>query len=185
MNQEQFEGVAGLKIFTRSWRPAGKPRGVVVIVHGFNSHSGHYLWVAEQFVAKGLAVYALDLRGRGKSDGERFFVEKFSDYVDDVATFVTMTKAREPGLPVFLLGHSAGGVVSCVYALEHQSELAGLICESFAFQVPAPDFALAVLKGLSHVAPHAHVLKLKNEDFSRDPKVVEAMNGDPLIADET
>ena len=58
---------------------------------------------------------------------------------------------------------------SCIYALEHQDELAGLICESFAFQVPAPDFALAVLKGLSHLAPHAHVLRLKNEDFSRDP----------------
>ena len=64
--------------------------------------------------------------------------------------FVTLAKSREPGLPVFLLGHSAGGVISCVYALEHQDELAGLICESFAFQVPAPDFALAVLKGLSH-----------------------------------
>src|SRR6185295_19083499 len=51
--------------------------------------------------------------------------------------------------------------------------------------VPAPDFALAVLKGLSHVAPHAHVLKLKNEDFSRDPKVVAAMNADPLIANES
>jgi acylglycerol lipase len=53
-------------------------------------------------------------------------------------------------------------VVSCLYALDHQSELAGLICESFAFQTPAPDFALAVLKGLSHLAPHAHVLHLKN-----------------------
>ena len=50
--------------------------------------------------------------------------------------------------------------------------------------MPAPDFALAVLKGLSHVAPHAHVLKLKNEDFSRDPAVVRAMNADPLIANE-
>ena len=97
---------------------------------------------------------------------------------------MTIAKSREPGLPVFLLGHSAGGVVSCVYTLEHQAELAGLICESFAFQVPAPDFALAVLKGLSHVAPHAHVLKLKNEDFSRDPAVVAAMNADPLIANE-
>ena len=93
-------------------------------------------------------------------------------------------KTREPGLPVFLLGHSAGGVVACVYALENQDELTGLICESFAYQVPAPDIALAVLKGLSHIAPHAHVLKLKNEDFSRDPKVVAAMNADPLIANE-
>ena len=80
-----------------------------------------------------------------------------------------MVKAREPGLPVFLLGHSAGGVIACIYALEHQDEIDGLICESFAHEVPAPDFALAVVKGLSRILPHAHALKLKNEDFSRDP----------------
>jgi acylglycerol lipase len=185
VNEGSFQGVGGLEIFTRTWRPEGKkPRAVVVIVPGFNAHSGRYKWVAEQLVSKGLAVYALDLRGRGKSDGERFFVEKFEDYEDDVARFVKLTKSKEPGLPVFLLGHSAGGVVSCVYALDHQAEITGLICESFAHEVPAPDFVLAVLKGLSHVAPHAHVLKLKNEDFSRDPKVVESMNNDPLIAHE-
>jgi acylglycerol lipase len=180
-----FKGVGGIAIFTRSWRPSGKPRGVVIISHGFNSHGGQYFWVAEQFLAAGLAVYALDHRGRGKSGGERFYVEKFADYVDDLATFIQFAKSQEPGLPAFLLGHSAGGVVSCQYAAQHQAELAGLICESFAFQVPAPDVVLAVLKGLSHLAPHAHVLKLKNEDFSRDPKVVETMNNDPLIAGES
>jgi alpha-beta hydrolase superfamily lysophospholipase len=184
MNEERFEGAGGLSINVRLWQPEGKARAVVAIVPGFNSHSGYYAWVAEQLVANGLSVYAVDLRGRGKSDGERFYVEKFADYVSDVAHVISMAKAREPGLPVFVLGHSAGGVVSCIYALEHQSELSGLICESFAHQVPAPDFALAVLKGLSHVWPHAHVLKLKNEDFSRDPRVVEAMNNDPLIVHE-
>jgi acylglycerol lipase len=185
MNEESFEGVAGYRIFMRSWRPtAGRPRGAVVVVHGFNSHSGYYQWTAEQLLSLGLSVYALDLRGRGRSDGERFFVAKFADYVNDVAKLVAITKEREPNLPVFMLGHSAGGVVSCIYTLEHQSELAGLICESFAHEIPAPDFALAVLKGLSHLAPHAHVLKLKNEDFSRDPRAVEAMNQDPLIAHE-
>ena len=182
---EKVKGADDLNIAVRSWRPEGKARGVVAIVPGFNSHSGYYTWVAQQFTASGVAVYAVDLRGRGDSDGERFYVEKFADYVSDVSTLMTLAKAREPGLPVFLLGHSAGGVVSCIYTLEHQAELAGLICESFAHQVPAPDFALAVLKGLSHVAPHAHVLRLKNEDFSRDPQVVQAMNDDPLIAHET
>lgn len=185
MKNDGFQGVGGLNIFTRAWRPEGKPpRAVVVIAHGFNSHSGHYIWVAEQLVAQGFSVHALDHRGRGKSDGERFYVEQASDYVDDLATFINLVKAREPGLPVFLLGHSAGGVISCTYALEHQSEIAGLICESFAFRVPAPDFVLAVIKGLSHLAPHAHVLKLPNEGFSRDPKVVQALDEDPLIAHE-
>lgn len=183
--EEKLEGRGGLSIFYRSWRPDGAPRAVVVIVPGFNSHGGQYGWVAEQLVASGLAVYAVDLRGRGKSDGERFYVDKFADYTGDVDGLMKIAKAREPGQKVFLLGHSAGGVVSCIYALEHQSELAGLICESFAHQVPAPDFALAVLKGLSHIAPHAQVLKLNNEDFSRDPAVVAAMNADPLIAHET
>jgi acylglycerol lipase len=184
MREESFKGIGDFSIFFRSWRPADAPRAVVVIVHGFNSHSGQYLWVGDELAANGFVVYALDHRGRGRSDGERFYVEKVSDYVDDVATFVALAKSREPNLPVFVLGHSAGGVISCVYTLEHQTEIAGLICESFAFRVPAPDFALAVVKGLSHVWPHAHVLRLKNEDFSRDPKVVASMNSDPLIANE-
>jgi alpha-beta hydrolase superfamily lysophospholipase len=185
MQDSSFEGVGGLKIFFRVWRPDGPARATVVIVPGFNSHSGYYSWVAEQLLPSNLAVYAIDLRGRGRSEGERFYVDKFADYVKDVETLVALVKSREPGTPVFLLGHSAGGVVACTYALDHQAELAGFICESFAHQVPAPDFALAVLKGLSHIAPHAHVLKLKNEDFSRDPQVVAAMNADPLIANET
>jgi acylglycerol lipase len=185
MREEQLEGVGGLKIFVRSWSPETRAaRAVVVLTHGFNSHSGYYQGAAEQLVERGFAVHALDLRGRGRSDGERFYVQKFADYVDDVARVITQARSRNPGLPLFLLGHSAGGVVACLYALEHQSQLAGLISESFAHEVPAPDFALAVLKGLSHVAPHAHVVKLKNEDFSRDPKVVEQMNQDPLIAHE-
>jgi len=185
MSESNFKGVGGLNIFFRSWRPAsGTARGVVSIVPGFNSHSGYYEWVAAQFAADGLAVYAIDLRGRGRSDGERFYVQNFEDYVADVVSFVSIIKEKEKGLPVFMLGHSAGGVVACNYTLDHQQELAGLICESFAYQVPAPDFALAVLKGLSHIAPHAHVLKLHNEDFSRDPVVVEFMNNDPLIAHE-
>jgi acylglycerol lipase len=182
--EESFESTGGLKIFMRSWRPAGKARGVIVLVHGFNSHSGHYLWVADQLLASGLAVYALDLRGRGKSDGERYFVNKFGEYHDDVHNLVKIARTREPGLPVFIFGHSAGGVIASNYALDHQAELAGLICESYAFQVYAPDFALAVLKGLSHVAPHAHVLKLPIADFSRDARVIDAMNNDPFIAHE-
>jgi acylglycerol lipase len=184
VREEKIAAASGLNIFVRCWRPHGVARAVVVICPGFNAHSGQYQWVGEQFAAIGLAVYALDLRGRGHSDGERFYVEKMADYVSDVATVVALAKTREPGLSVYLLGHSAGGVVSCIYTLEYQSELAGLICESFAFQVPTPDFAIAVLKGVSHVAPHAHVVKLKNEDFSRDPDVVRAMNNDPLIAHE-
>ncbi len=183
--EETFGSTGHVNIFFRSWLPEGEPRAVVVICHGFNSHSGQYAWVAENFVGKGFAVYAADLRGRGRSDGERFYVEKVGEYVDDLAGAVAIAKSRHPGLKVFLLGHSAGGVVGATYVLDNQAELAGFLCESFAFQVPAPGFALAAIKGLSHIAPHLGVLKLKNEDFSRDPAAVAALNADPYIKDET
>ncbi len=111
-------------------------------------------------------------------------MDDVADYVADVATVIRLAKSRHPGLPVFLLGHSAGGVVSSTYALDHQAEIAGLICESFAFKVPAPDAVLAVIKGLARIAPKLPVLKLKNEDFSRDPIAVRILNSDPLTAGE-
>lgn len=185
MTEGSFEGVEGVRIFTREWQPAAEPRAVVVISHGLNAHSGMYEWAAQQFTSNGLVVYALDHRGRGRSEGERFFVRRFADWTKDLATFIDIVKTREAGRPVFLLGHSAGGVIACGYALEHQSEIAGLICEDFAYQVPAPDVALAIVKGISYLAPHARVFKLKNEDFSRDPAVVAALNADPLIANES
>jgi acylglycerol lipase len=185
LTEEQIGNNGGPGIFLRSWRPTGRdPRAVVIICHGVNSHGGQYRWSAEQLVANGYAVYALDLRGRGRSEGERFYVEHVSEYVNDVDSVVQIAKARHRGLPLFLLGHSAGGVVSCTHALAHQDQLAGLICESFAFQVPAPDFALSLIKGVSRIAPRLRALRLKNEDFSRDPKAVEALNADPLTQNE-
>ena len=183
--EEMVETTGGIRLFVRSWQPRGTPRGLVVICHGFNSHSGYYTWVGQQLASRNFTVYALDLRGRGQSDGERFYVDAMSDWTSDLATVIALGKARHGQMPTYLLGHSAGGVISCLYTLEHQDELSGFICESFAFEVPAPGFAIAALKGLSHIAPHAHVLRLKNEDFSRDQAVVAAMNADPLIAHET
>jgi alpha-beta hydrolase superfamily lysophospholipase len=180
-----FTSSDGTRIFHRSWQPPDLPRAAVVIVPGFNSHSGYYRWVGQQLATRRAAAYAVDLRGRGQSDGDRFYVGSFDDYLRDVDTMVGVAASQHPGVPLFVFGHSAGGVLACLYALGHQSRLAGLICESFAFQTPAPEFALAALKGLSHIFPHAHVLRLKNEDFSRDAAVVEAMNADPLIAHET
>lgn len=180
-----FEGKGGLNIFYRSWVPGGTPSAVVVICHGVNSHGGQYEWTAERMVEHGYAVFALDLRGRGRSEGERFFVEDVADYVADLSGTIAIAKRRFPGLPLFLLGHSAGGVVSSTYTLDNQHELTGFICESFAFQVPAPGFALAAIKGLSHIAPRLGVLKLRNEDFSRDPAWVQALNDDPYTQNET
>ncbi|MGY8563586.1 alpha/beta hydrolase [Stenotrophomonas rhizophila] len=182
-SEEFISGGEG-ELFIRSWRPSGPPRAVLAIVPGFNSHSGHYQWAAAQFTAMGLAVYAVDLRGRGKSSGPRFHVKHFDDYLADVQSLLDVARTREPGLPVFLLGHSAGGVIASAYTLAHQDELAGLICESYAFQVPAPAAVLSLVRWLSGPFPTLRVLKLPNKEFSRLSEVVKALNADPLIANE-
>jgi alpha-beta hydrolase superfamily lysophospholipase len=183
-NERTFEGVGGLKIAARSWRPEGAARGIVILIHGFNSHSGYMAWPAEQFAGAGFAAYALDLRGRGKSEGRRFYVEQFSDWLGDVDKLAEIARSENPGVPVYVLGHSVGGVIASSYVFEHQPEIAGLICESFAFDVGLPHLVQLALEGASHLVPHLPLYSLKNEIFSRDPEVVAEMNNDPLIKDE-
>ena len=181
---EQWIDGKGGKLFVRHWEPTGTPSANLVICHGVNSHGGHYIRAAEDFAARGFAVTALDLRGRGRSEGERFYIESIDDYVADVSLAIELARSKHGDLPVYLLGHSAGGVTAVTYALDHQERIAGLICESFAFRVFAPDLALKLLEGASHIAPHAHVLKLKMEDFSRDPAWVAELNADALTENE-
>ena len=83
MQEATFQSSDGLTIFYRSWQPDGAPKGVIVINHGFNAHSGQVGWTAGQFAAAGFAVYALDMRGRGKSEGKRFFVKDVKEHIDD------------------------------------------------------------------------------------------------------
>jgi alpha-beta hydrolase superfamily lysophospholipase len=184
MKEEFVDGQGGVKLHVRSWRGSGTPKAAVAIVHGLKAHSGLYEWPGEQLSQRGFAVYALDLRGHGRSEGERLWVDQMADWVADVQRLVALVRSREPGIPVFLLGHSAGGVISCIYVLDHQAEVDGLLCESFAHEIPTPDFALTVLKGVGRVAPHAHVLKLKDDLFSRDTHFVNRMKSDPLIPRE-
>ncbi|MEO7365661.1 MAG: lysophospholipase [Sphingomicrobium sp.] len=181
---EQWLDGTGGRIFTRHWEPGGTAKANLVLCHGVNSHGGQYIRAGEEFAARGFAVTALDLRGRGKSDGERFYIESIDDYVSDLGQAIELGRSHHPDLPLFLLGHSAGGVTAVTFALDHQDQLDGLICESFAFRVYAPNFALKLLEGADHIVPHAHVLKLKMEDFSRDLDWVAQLNADPLTKDE-
>ncbi len=184
MHETNFESTDGLRIFYRTWQPASEPRAIMVLNHGVNSHSGQQVWAAEQFANAGFAVYAIDMRGRGKSEGKRFSIDDVSQYTGDLHQLIKIAKQAHPGLKLFLLGHSAGGVVACTYTLDHQEELAGLICESFAFQVPAPAFLLSVIRFLDKILPGLPVLKLKMKDFSRDPAAVAELEADPLTKGE-
>jgi alpha-beta hydrolase superfamily lysophospholipase len=179
-----LDGARG-RIFVRQWNAEGETRANLVLCHGFNAHSGHWYRAAETFAAHGFSCTAADLRGRGQSDGERFYVDAVDEYVADLSLAVDLARSERPGRPTFLMGHSAGGVTSVTYALDHQDRIDGLICESFAFRVPAPDFALKLIEGASHIIPHTHALTLKMADFSRDPEWVAKLNADPLVAGES
>lgn len=183
MKEQTFTGRGGARLHMRTWHPAA-PKAVVVICHGVNSHSGQYLWSGERLAAAGFSVYAYDHRGRGKSEGPRFFIEDIGEYTDDLGTLIALARSRERGKSIFLLGHSAGGVVSCTWALDHQAEIAGFICESFAFEVPAPAVVLSLVRFLARVAPKLPVLKLKMKDFTRDPAALRALEADPLTRGE-
>ena len=103
------------------------------------------------------------------------------DLIADMAAFMALVRAREPGRSIVLLGHSAGGLIATTYAQKYPEQLAGLVCESFAFQIPVPELALQAIKLVARLFPKAPILKLKPKDFSRDPAVVADIERDPLV----
>lgn len=184
ITEEFIDSPGAPRLFLRSWRPQRAARCALAIVPGFNSHGAYYEEFARFLASQGIATYAIDLRGRGRSNGARFLVDHFRDYVADVDRLVGTIRLRDPDLPVYLLGHSAGGVVATVFSLDPSKRLAGLICESFAFEVPASAMVLQITRLLGSVAPRLPVLKLPNEAFSRDAGKIDRMNRDPLIQGE-
>jgi alpha-beta hydrolase superfamily lysophospholipase len=179
---ESFSGAGGVRIAWRSWLPAGAPRAVVVIAHGAGEHIGRYEHVAERLVDEGYAVYGLDHRGHGESDGARAVIDRRSNAVADIDHVVVTASEAHPGEDVVLLGHSMGGCLALCYALEHQDRLAGLILSgplAALDAAPAPVRMLA--RVLSATTPKLALFPIDASLVSRDPAVVEAYKSDPLV----
>jgi lysophospholipase len=178
-----FGGVLGRRIFWRSWTPDDAPaRAVVVLVHGLGEHSGRYDHVAGRLLGEDYAVHTLDHRGHGRSDGSRAFIEDMDNAVADVDTLVDRAVAAQPGVPVFMLGHSMGGLISLRYALAHQDRLAGLILSAALAQLDAVPKPLELVgRALSVIAPRAPLIAIDPALVSRDPAVVQAYRSDPLV----
>jgi len=180
----------GLELYWQSWAPSA-PVGVLVVVHGLAEHSGRYRETAEAFAAVGWAVFAVDLRGHGHSadvpGAGRVHVTRFTDYFQDVAAIIEVTREHHPSLPLFLLGHSMGGLVTISYVLQHRPGLAGAIISSPALGTH-PDFKPPALlrllvSVLDRLAPRLRFPSdLDTEAISRDPEVVRAYLEDPLVS---
>lgn len=176
----RFAGVGGLEIYWQAWLPQGDPRTVVLLAHGGAEHSGRYEWTAGELVARGQAVYAIDHRGHGRSQGPRAYVDRLEHAVADLNTLSDLARERHPGVPCFLLGHSMGGLIALAYALRHQDELTGLVLTAPLAVLDANVVARTAVRALSAVAPRLPIYKIDSTTVSRDPEVVRAYERDPL-----
>ena len=176
-------GLEDTLLFTQAWLPDDTPRAVVLLAHGYAEHSGRYAHVGAALSARGYALYALDHRGHGQSDGERVQVHDFDEYVTDQHTYYEQVCAEQPGLPVFVYGHSMGALIALLFALRYQDHLAGLITTGTALK---PAAANAALEGIVHVLarwrPASQIVPaLASSGISRDPEVVRRYDTDPLV----
>ncbi len=181
--EDRFEAVDGVELFEQWWLPkAGAPRALLVIHHGLKDHSDRYVGFAEGLAARGFAVYAYDMRGHGDSAGPRVWVGSFDEYLGDLDLALARARTKFVGeVPTFLMGHSMGGAITTRYAMEYDSQLAGLVLSAPALKNGAGAAIEVVSSVLGSLAPGLPVLELDNASFSKDPKVVAAMGADPLV----
>lgn len=183
---DKSTGKLGSGLFYRSWPVADQASAVVLISHGLGEHSGRYEHVAAAFNAAGLHVFALDHLGHGQSPGKRAFVSRFSELTDGVAELRTHIAHEYPSMPVYLVGHSLGGLIAASTVLGAAQDYAGLLMTGPALGVPTPPPAWQVLllRVFSAVAPGLKALALDANAICRDPAVVEDYVADPLVHHE-
>jgi acylglycerol lipase len=156
---------------------------VLLVVHGLGEHCGRNMNVVNHFVPLGYAVYGLDHIGHGKSDGAREVVERFEDYTSPLTAYYHMIKGWQAGKPIFLLGHSMGGLIVSYYLLEQQVNFRGAVVSAPLVKVGDDVSPVTIIIGkiLSVLVPKAGLLTLDANGVSRDPEVVKAYVNDPLV----
>ncbi|HVE81849.1 MAG TPA: lysophospholipase [Myxococcales bacterium] len=166
------------------WKPTSGPaRGAVVIVHGIRDHASRYAALAEALAARGLIVYSQDLRGHGDSGGDRQRFDSMAQMVGDADLAVEEAKKLNPGLPVFLYGHSMGGLISTEYALAHGDKLRGLVLSGAALKLPptVSDGEKGAARFFSAVLPGLPAQAVDDTQFVRDPAAKKELAADPLV----
>lgn len=179
-----FTNERGLRIFGQGWLPSAVLRGVIVLVHGYAEHHGRYQPFIGRLLAAGYAVYALDHEGHGRSEGLRGYVSSFDHLIADLHRFRLAAVTRHAGVPVFMFGHSMGGLITLVYGTRHAEGLAGLIVSGAAVITDASASALVLRIGLilNRLAPRLPLVQLAPPDqLTHDQALVAAFNADPLV----
>ncbi|WXG41093.1 MAG: lysophospholipase [Candidatus Freyarchaeum deiterrae] len=178
-----FEGKNGTKIYYQLWKP-DKVKDAMIISHGYAEYSGRYPHVGDHFANEGIAVYALDHRGHGLSEGHRGHIDSFDDYLADLDTFFGIVKGMEKGKKIFLLGHSMGGTIAIAYALKQPKKMNGLILSSPWLKTaspPDPELVKQIV-ALSQSNPTQDLpAPVEPKNISHDPVVVNAYDKDPMV----
>jgi len=183
-NESSWQSKLGLKIYTKEWLPEGKPKAMIVLVHGLGEHSNRYNHVAEFFNKKGIGVVSFDLTGHGQSEGIRGHIESYDSVCDDIEHLVDTVLKKYKNVPLFLYGHSLGGALVLYYSMVKHSKINGVIATgpALAPAQPLPPLKFALAKMMNSILP---TLTLDNglylPGLSRDEKVVQAYKDDPLV----
>ena len=185
--ESSWKSKDGLDLFGRAWEPGErKPKAVICHVHGLGEHSGRYVHVAQAFTKAGYAMLSLDLRGHGRSGGARGHIPSFDAFMDDIDLLIEQARLRYPGLPVFLYGHSLGGILVLNYGLRRKPDLKGVLATGpglhTALELQPVKIALAKVLG-SLIPTVAMSSGLDAKMISHDPSVVKAYVNDPLVHD--
>ena len=178
-----FKGDKGLNLFYQCWLPNTNPKAVLLIVPGLAEHSGRYTNVVNYFVPRAYAVCGLDTQGHGKSDGLRCYINRFSDYIDDIKIFFDIVHQRYGDRKIFMVGHSMGATIALAYAVQHQRDLAGLIISGVGLK-PGSSISPVlkrVVRLISFLFPKMGVTVLDATAISQDKAVVDAYIHDPLV----
>ena len=172
----------GLRLFRRSW-VSDRPLRALLLVHGYAEHSGRYEEMASFFAARGGAVHAYDHRGHGRSGGPRCHVARFDEFLDDLALVLASVRAQHADLPVTIVGHSMGALITLAFLAERNPVLASAVTSGPALSLRGVSpvrvaLARAVRRALPRLALGSG---LDPQGLSRDPEVVRRYLEDPLV----
>lgn len=180
--EKKVKGTGGIDLWM-SQSLVSSPKAVIVIVHGICEHCGRYDYVVSKLNSFGYSVYRFDLRGHGRSGGERGYVEDYQMYVDDADQIVGIAKKENEGVPIIMLGHSMGGFIAACYGVKYPDRLLGQVLSGAAVKI-SPMFENLETTLDYNATPRAPIPNTLMSVVSRDQQVVKAYTEDPLALKE-
>src|SRR5262245_8879604 len=181
--EETVTTTDGSRLFVRR-REVNSPEAEVVITHGFGEHGGRYSALTNHLATHQYSVTAYDHRGHALSDGLPGHVESFSEYEDDLGKVLASVRSRSGSRPLFLIGHSMGGLVALRYIAKNASGVAGAVVSAPLIEVavPVPAHKMMIARVGARMAPRMRLDNEINPSYlSRDPEVGHAYASDPLV----